>query len=88
MPFLLIPPLAAIALGASLEAEDQRKKRKAEAEFFHAEISRITTQIASLQVAHDVLVARLGAQSDHVRALAAEIVRLRAQLASYQCTAA
>ena len=60
---------------------DQENKREEEQERARDEIAKLKKRISKLERKHDRLLPQLGKKNHQVRALADEIVRLRADLA-------
>ena len=60
---------------------DQEDKREEEQERARDEIAKLKKRISKLERKHDRLLPQLGKKNHQVRALADEIVRLRADLA-------
>lgn len=89
IPFLVVG-LGVVALvgGACADAEDQRTKRQADQARFQAHLQNLQARIAQLEAHHATLIWQLGEKNQQVRALAAEILRLRAELAQYTSIAA
>jgi len=91
MPFIpwIIAGVATLIAGAAIADDvDQRNKRAEEQQRFRREIAKLTTKIAELEAAHATLSAILGEKNQQVRAMAEEILRLRAELANWNRRAA
>ena len=89
MPFIPLIPwiiagIASLVAGAAIADDvDQRNKRAKEQQLFRAEMARLSAKIAELEKVHAALSANLGEKNQQVRVMAAEILRLRAELADW-----
>ena len=88
IPWIIAGVMALIAGAAVADDVDQRDKRAAEQQRFRREIARLSARISELDAAHRTLSALLGEKNQQVRAMAEEIIRLRAELASWAQRAA
>lgn len=91
MPFIpwIIAGIATLVAGAAIADDvDQRNKRAEEQQRFRREIARLSARIAELERAHATLSSLLGEKNQQVRAMAEEILRLRAERADWNRRAA
>lgn len=91
MPFIpwIIAGIATLVAGAAIADDvDQRNKRAEAQQRFRREIARLSARIAELERAHATLSSLLGEKNQQVRAMAEEILRLRAELAEWNLRAA
>lgn len=91
MPLIpwIIAGIAILVGGAAIADDvDQRNKRAEEQQRFRREIARLSTKVAELERTHATFSLLLGEKNEQVRAMAKEILRLRAELADWNRRAA
>ena len=83
IPFIACGLLLSGVIAACADSSDQRTKRENEEAQFRAHMQALAVRIAELEAMYRALNQLLGEKNQQVVTLAAEIVRLRAQLAGF-----